>query len=530
MLSRWSIKDAPTDKDPERRLLLLKGPLKDIHTLIRRFGAMCGRPKKEGGDSPFNYRLYLHKATKESVGELESELSSMGGAHAEASVEPSERPPAEKTELSLSVLDSPKEAGAPPASSAAASKPVSSPLLDQALFGALKSVKSENSLDTLVVGGFNRFAHAAAMSVLSSPGTMYNPLYVCGPIGAGKSHLLNGITVKLQEQSPGEPVFFTTGARLARAVDAAMGAGRMQELMAFAQISSALVIDDVHLMGVTPENQQGLTDLVGVYRSAQKQILLSSVYSQKLLGGLDEALQFQFHAGHAVEFKTPGENARKKIILQGLDRMGCPADEEKDKATIQQWVEEFKNFSRLAGRLKILKTLREGAGHSGGFSEYAPLLTGRNPRLEAISEEDLDAGLAEAGKSPAEGGEPVLLCYPAGGERRADWAWHQLYKASQKESWPFPFKLAGRFAYDLEPAAAAPFTVAAEIVRAAPSAAFVLGPAAGTSLAKHESDFRYAFERLLSGGRLSLGWVKTDQLKDPNAFLDLYLDLSRSDG
>ena len=54
MLTRWQIKPAPTAKDPKRRLLLVKGTWTDVHSLIRRLGPVCGRPKKEASDPDFN--------------------------------------------------------------------------------------------------------------------------------------------------------------------------------------------------------------------------------------------------------------------------------------------------------------------------------------------------------------------------------------------------------------------------------------------------------------------------------------------
>ena len=71
------------------------------------------------------------------------------------------------------------------------------------LFGAVKTPDPLLTVDAMVTGGFNRFAHAAVMSVMSSPGSMYNPLFISGPPGTGKTHILSGLAQKYCEQAPG---------------------------------------------------------------------------------------------------------------------------------------------------------------------------------------------------------------------------------------------------------------------------------------------------------------------------------------
>ena len=90
MLSRWSIEDSPTKRDPNRRLLFVKGSLSDVHGLIRKLGAVCGRPKKEKGNPEYNFTLTLRKLNDEDLSEIESELRSISpnGAAAPAEADP----------------------------------------------------------------------------------------------------------------------------------------------------------------------------------------------------------------------------------------------------------------------------------------------------------------------------------------------------------------------------------------------------------------------------------------------------------
>ncbi|TBR24105.1 hypothetical protein EPO15_04695, partial [bacterium] len=79
MLNRWLIKAAPTAKDPQRRLLYVKGTWTDVHALVRRLGPVCGRPKKESSDPDFNYSIVLHKLEDAALSEVEASVRSLTG-------------------------------------------------------------------------------------------------------------------------------------------------------------------------------------------------------------------------------------------------------------------------------------------------------------------------------------------------------------------------------------------------------------------------------------------------------------------
>lgn len=552
MLRRWRIKAAPTSKDPQRRLLQVKGALEDVHSLIRRFGAMCGRPKKEHGDLIFNYRLYLHAVTDGDVSELEKELESLGGKRVEeapaAGPKGEEAPPpsAPKAEIGAPgaaaggakvvekqtsaddlpafpeiTLSAPGTSAAPAPASAPASAPV--PVADPAtapLCGIAVEVNKGSSLDAISVGKHNRRAHAAAMAVLSSPGTMHNPLYICGPAGTGKSHMLHGIAMKLNDQNAGAPVLLTNGARYARAIEAAVKNARLQEIAEFSSKSGALIIDDVHLMGVTEENRSALADIIGMYRSEEKQIIVASIYPQKLLSGLDEALQFQFHVGHSVDLKLPDDAAGIEIVLQVLERIGFPTKAEESKVFLAKLVGDFENLEGYAARLKTLQSLRQGQT----LADAEPLLF-RSPVEVAPATEAELKGLLASAKKPTEGTLNALCFYPEGNEVYAQWAWSRIFEVCVKNQWAFPFKAPVYKSYQVDPPGAAPFAVALECLAARPAAALIVGPLPNTELSQHEADFKYVAGHLLKDVHVGLGWLSHVFVKDESIYPGICLDM-----
>ncbi|MEK7747205.1 MAG: hypothetical protein AAB576_11115, partial [Elusimicrobiota bacterium] len=78
MLTRWTIRPAPTAADPHRRLLLLQAAYDDGQALVRKVGAACGRPKKERMEAGFNFSLFLHRIEDSQLSAVEAELQGLG--------------------------------------------------------------------------------------------------------------------------------------------------------------------------------------------------------------------------------------------------------------------------------------------------------------------------------------------------------------------------------------------------------------------------------------------------------------------
>ncbi|MFH1725501.1 MAG: DnaA/Hda family protein [Elusimicrobiota bacterium] len=638
MLTRWRIEKSPTDKDPHRQILLLKGSLSDVRALIRRLGAMCGRPKKEKGDPDFNFRLYLHGLNAEALADVEAQLRSLaegapapttpaaagpGEASAEAPARavpedgrhrapagvdaaPLPEPPKEDAPSASQAPESggeapagpgpetapepagPAEAGAAASaeeaqdspdfvdlseegaeqvegvstgaqssgislhmpSEGAAAAPVAQPAAEPAVGTAGQAAGSEApglerlaaaplcggvapaddafTMETLMVGPFNRFAHAAAMSVLTSPGTLYNPMFFFGGSGSGKSHLLHALAQKLQEQAGDQPVWVTSGARLARAVALAVSSGKLGELEEFAGKSKALLVDDVHLLGVGEENREALARIFKTFFDASIQVVLSSAYSARMLGGLEEALEFRLAAGHVVELKQPREELQKDIAAQTLQSRGVAADPAERDLFADRILQDFPGLESCIRRLLALRKLRSDAGQGAAVRDLLPVLfapdAGEPVRTPP---EELKSALASAAASapPADGDRDTALLFPEGEETHAEWIWRQLHESARQNGWPFPFRRAVRMAFSLEQAAAAPFLVAEECIRAGVAAALVLGPPPGSDLAGHESEFRYVAEHLLRDGPVALGWIPFNRVKDPKYSVLAYLDM-----
>jgi len=174
------------------------------------------------------------------------------------------------------------------------------------------------TFDTLIAST-NRFAHAAANSVVESPGAMYNPLVLFGPSGSGKTHFLTAIAYGLSNQMGQENIYFADGVRFSRGIHRLVKMGRTNEVEDLITNTKALFIDDVHLMAITPENKDLISKWLNTFIASGRQIVLSSAYAPKNLAKLEETLKFQLNSGWMVELKHPTRNGYNDILHKMFD-------------------------------------------------------------------------------------------------------------------------------------------------------------------------------------------------------------------
>jgi hypothetical protein len=394
------------------------------------------------------------------------------------------------------------------------------PSAAEPLFGALRGLDTERTLDNLVVGSYNRFAHAAAMSVLTSPGTLYNPLVIWGASGTGKTHLVNALAVKLQEQAPHDTVWLTSGSMLARAAGLAQAAGRQKELLDFAAKSRALVIDDVHMTGVAEHNADTLQKLMGAFFGAGKQVIVTSLYSAKHLGALETALGLKSDKGHVVELKNPNDAAQQAIGEAALTRLGlAPSGEEKD-VFARNVVKDFTLLDDHLRRITALAALSAPGTPLGSLLRdiFAP-----DGDPAPMAADKLKALLPAP---PPPGKTALVLFHPPDSEPHADMVLAVAHEAAKARGWPFPWKVVAKRPYPLDPPHAAPYLLAEECLRSGAQAALVVGPPPGSELAGQERLFRSLTARLLAEAGVPTASVPYGRVREAKQGLFAYLDLA----
>ena len=171
-----------------------------------------------------------------------------------------------------------------------------------------------HDFDRFVIGPGSRFAHAAALAVAELPGEAYNPLFLHGPPGLGKTHLLGAIAGYYRDHHPGLTVHYTTAERFTSEFVAALRADGPERFKERYRALDALLIDDVQVLEGKPRTEEEFVHTFNALFAAGKQIVLSSDRPPGSLERLEQRLRDRFEWGLAVEVEPPDLRTRVALL------------------------------------------------------------------------------------------------------------------------------------------------------------------------------------------------------------------------
>jgi chromosomal replication initiator protein len=186
------------------------------------------------------------------------------------------------------------------------------------------------TFDTFIVGPFNELAYAAAQAAATNPGGKYNPLFIYGSTGLGKTHLIQSVGNAIKESFPGKKVFYITQEKFAvdfiNSVQANRGAGN-----AFKEKYrkyDAIIIDDIQFVGKMERTQEELFHLFNSFYENGKQIVFSSDKHPNFIPGLEDRLRSRFVQGMIVDIIEPEYESRLAILRAKMKETGLMLPDE----------------------------------------------------------------------------------------------------------------------------------------------------------------------------------------------------------
>jgi chromosomal replication initiator protein len=169
------------------------------------------------------------------------------------------------------------------------------------------------SFDSFVVGSFNELAYSAAQAIIKKPG-VYNPLFIYGPTGLGKTHLIQATGNKISEVLPNTNIFYTSSEKFSQDYVNALKNNRINQFKNRYRNYDVLIMDDIQFFSGKEKLQEELFHLFNILYDRGKQIIFSSDKHPNYIIGLEDRLKSRFSAGMIVDVNKPDYESRAALL------------------------------------------------------------------------------------------------------------------------------------------------------------------------------------------------------------------------
>jgi chromosomal replication initiator protein len=238
------------------------------------------------------------------------------------------------------------------------------------------------TFDTFIVGSSNELAFAACQAIASSPGTRYNPLFLYGGVGIGKTHLIQAVGNVIVSREPGAKVLYISTEQFVQEFVDALRFRKTADFASYYRTADVLIVDDVQFIAGKEKMQEEFFHTFNALHQANKQIIISSDKPPKDIPTLEDRLRSRFAGGMSIDMQTPEYETRCAIVQ---------AKAQTHNVELPQDVVEYlannarTNIRELEGALNQLLAFCEMRGLDPNLSIVASLLSVSKTRPKHLS-------------------------------------------------------------------------------------------------------------------------------------------------
>jgi chromosomal replication initiator protein len=254
------------------------------------------------------------------------------------------------------------------------------------------NINPRYTFSDFVVGNSNQFCHAAAMRVAENPGQSYNPLFIYGGVGLGKTHLLHAIGNAVLQRNPASSVLYMSSETFTNELIQALRNAKMDEFKKRLRAIEVLLIDDIQFISGKERTQEEFFHTFNALYSAKRQIVITSDKIPTDIPGIEERLQTRFSWGLTADLQAPDFETRVAIIKQKALLDNCALPENVAHLIAERISSNVRELEGALTRLHAVSSIQDiPISLEMAHAALKPLL---QPKVVNVSVEDIKKAVA----------------------------------------------------------------------------------------------------------------------------------------
>jgi chromosomal replication initiator protein len=213
------------------------------------------------------------------------------------------------------------------------------------------------TFETFIIGQNNELAHAASTAVAQNPGSQYNPLFIYGGVGLGKTHLMHAVGHRLLQSNPRAKILYVTSEKFTNDYIAAISQKRMDEFKKLYRTVDMLLIDDVQFIAGKEQTQEEFFHTFNELRDKGKQIILTADRLPKDIPAIEQRLVSRFEWGMVADMQVPNLETRMAILHTKIAKKGATLPENVLNFVAENVINNIRELEGALNRLLVYQQM-----------------------------------------------------------------------------------------------------------------------------------------------------------------------------